>query len=116
MNEIAVYSCKISATIANPGGENAGHRAATQGSESRKATLEERGLLPGRPHFLWDWEVRDLPGKARSRRDCVTWWRLVGLRCAFGDPIFVYQIFHRDRSGVRIVELIRPLFCAATCQ
>lgn len=47
-------------------GWNAGHRAAAQGSESRKATLEERGLLPERPHFLWDWEVRDLPGKARS--------------------------------------------------
>ena len=71
MKETAVYSCKISATIANPDGENAGHRAAAQGSDSRKATLEERGLLPGRPHFLWDWEVRDLPGKARSKRDCL---------------------------------------------
>ena len=40
----------------------------------------------GRPHFLWDWEVRDLPGKARSSC-CLPGGGLPGLRCAFGDPI-----------------------------
>ena len=82
----------------------------------KKATLEERGLLPRRPHFLWDWEVCDRPGEVRSDATALPGGGYLVSDARFGDPIFVYQISHRDRSGVRIVELIRQLFCAATCR
>jgi hypothetical protein len=114
MNETAVYSCKISATIADPDGETPvtvgdsrlgikeGHAGGTW--PSPRATALFVGL-----------------GGARSPRESsvmLPGGGLPGLRCAFGDPIsiFVYQTSDRDRSGDRIVELIWPLFCAATRQ
>jgi len=45
ISEIAVYSCKISATIANLDGETPVTSCGDSGSGSKKATLEERGLL-----------------------------------------------------------------------